>query len=345
MKRLRDHGVYIGCFPVGPLNRISDVKGFKVGHYTIDETQPSRVLTGVTVIEVEEVFEKPPYAASHVLNGFGKPLGLVQIEELGIVETPIALTNTLSAGAVHEGIVRHILNKHPEVNTVNPVVFECNDSRLNDISSLAIKPEDVMSALNNAGRDFELGSIGAGAGMVSFGFKSGIGSASRIVDEKDLSFTIGALVLSNYGRRSDFFRDPLEDRIPDANAEQLGSIVIIVAVDLPLVPHQLKRIARHAAFVLGEIGTPGYYGSGDFILTLSTLRAERENSNVVSGFLEPSPAAISAMFRGVNDAVLEAILDSMVCSEGVSGYKTTAEALPLDLLLSKTKRGGARPPR
>lgn len=334
MKRLREYAISIGSSPPGSLNRLSDVSGFKVGHFTIDEIEPTRVLTGITVIDIEDVIERPVYAASYTMNGFGKPFGLSQLEELGVVETPIALTNTLSVGAVHEGIVSSVAKIRPGVTTLNPIIFECNDSKLNDISALAIKPHHVLTALENTSSEFQLGSVGAGAGMTSFGFKSGIGSSSRIVSAESLDFTVGVLVLSNYGRKEDLFRNPVEapSILPEDGD---GSIVIIVAIDLPLVPFQLKRIARHAVLALGEMGTAGYHGSGDFVLVTSTLRADPEVSTLDKVFLELPAPVYNMIYRATNDAVMESILDSMLCSPATKGHKTSVDALRIEDLWHK----------
>ena len=334
MKRLREYAINIGSFPPGSLNKLSDVPGFRVGHFTLDETEPSQVLTGVTVIDIEDIIEKPLYASSYTMNGFGKPLGLSQLEELGVIETPVALTNTLSVGAVHEGIVRSVVKIRPDITTLNPVVLECNDSRLNNISALAIKPHHFLTALENTSSDFQLGSVGAGAGMISFGFKSGIGSSSRVVNTDDLNFTIGVLVLSNYGRKDDLFRSPFT-ALPGLPEDGEGSIVILVAIDLPLVPFQLKRIARHVVLALGEMGTAGYHGSGDFVLVISTLRADQGRSTVKKPFLELPAPIFNMIYRATNDAVIESVLDSMLCSPATKGYRMSVEALKIEDLWHK----------
>ena len=240
-KRLRDYGIVIGTGTPGPRNKITDVKGVTVGHCTVD-TQRSK--TGVTVIIpcADNPFSRKLTAAVCIQNGFGKSQGLAQIEELGTLETPIALTNTLNVGIVHDAMVDYMLKVGEQdgisITSVNPVVGECNDSVLNDISLRAVKKTDVMEAIKCAGEDFEEGDVGAGKGTVCFGLKGGIGSASRVIVPGDKSYTIGALVQSNFGVAKNLVinHKPVGRELVDIEsaAEDRGSIMMIIATDLPV---------------------------------------------------------------------------------------------------------------
>ena len=205
--RIKDFGIKIGSFPSGEHNNIADVKGVTVGHCTIDD---ERHKTGVTVIlpRPENIFQNKLIASSYVLNGFGKTTGLLQIQELGTLESPIALTNTLNVGLVQDAIVDYMVNRCQNENVVlksfNPVIGECNDSSLNDICERAVQREHVYKAIENATEDFEQGDVGAGKGTICFGFKGGIGSASRQIELDGKAYTIGVLVQSNFGKTSDF---------------------------------------------------------------------------------------------------------------------------------------------
>ena len=205
-KRIRDHGVVIGEYPTGPLNKISDVPGVLVGHATLDD---ERHKTGVSVIlpGPENPFLRKPVAAAFVLNGFGKTLGLVQIQELGTIETPIALTNTLNVGRIHDAMVGYMIDRCQRdgvrLTSVNPVVCECNDAGLNDIQRRDLGPEHLLRAIDDARADFAEGDVGCGKGMVCHSLKGGVGSASRQLEIDGRLYTIGVLVQSNHGSLKD----------------------------------------------------------------------------------------------------------------------------------------------
>ena len=240
-KRIRDYGIIIGRHETGPLNKLTDVPGVTVGHCTVDTEEHK---TGVTVILPcrDNMFEKKLTAAAFVHNGFGKTAGTLQIEELGTLETPIALTNTLNVGLVHDAMVDYMTercrNEGIEVKSLNPVVGECNDSNLNNIVGRAVTKEHVFEAIRTASSDFAEGDVGAGKGTVCFGMKGGIGSASRIVKTGGETFTVGVLVQSNFGSTRNFVLDgkPLGDilaaRIEDIKKDE-GSIMMVVGTDLP----------------------------------------------------------------------------------------------------------------
>ena len=206
-KTIEDYGIKIGELPKGKLNKITDVKGLKVGHCTIDNDENKTCVTVILPIE-ENIYLNKLVAATYVLNGYGKTIGLVQIDELGSLESIIALTNTLNVGLVHDAVVDYMIElckkDNVELKTINPLICECNDSYLNNIQIRAVKKEHVYKAIENACIDFDQGDIGAGKGMSCHQLKGGIGTASRIITIDGQSFTLGVLVLSNHGRLKDF---------------------------------------------------------------------------------------------------------------------------------------------
>ena len=232
----------------GYRNKITDVKGVRVGHKTI---AAGNVQTGVTVILPTEgdIFREKLTASCHVINGFGKTGGLIQLEELGVLESPIALTNTLCVGTVQQALVRYMLQDHPEIGTtsgtVNVVVGECNDGYLNDIRACSIQESNVYEAIADAGKDFALGAVGAGRGMSCFEMKGGIGSASRVLELNGEEYTVGLLVLSNFGLKNDYIKENVS--FHDSVKEQVeqGSIIIILATDIPMSDRQLTVSYTH----------------------------------------------------------------------------------------------------
>ena len=272
-----------GTLPRGPKNKISDVAGVTVGHATV---LGERTRTGVTVVlpGTDNVFLNKRIAAAYVHNGFGKTLGTVQMQELGTLETPIALTNTLNVGLVHDALVGYTLDRCAADGTpcfsVNPVVGECNDCTLNDIARRAVHAEHVRSAIETASADFAEGDIGAGAGTLCYGFKGGIGSASRQIEIDGERFTVGALVQSNFGRTADLVIDGRRvgeeillrmAQAPFTPAQvDKGSIITVIATDLPVSSRQLYRILRRAGVGLAQTGSFMGHGSGEVMLGFST---------------------------------------------------------------------------
>ena len=251
MTTIRDFGLIPGILPTGAWNAITDVAGVAVGHRTIRE---DGVNTGVTAILPHggNLFAAKSRAAVEVFNGFGKSAGLIQVEELGTVETPILLTNTFGGGACLNALIRRALAENPEIGrttgTVNPVVFECNDGVLSDIRAMAVTEADAEAALAAAATGPVVqGAVGAGVGMTAFGFKGGIGTASRRLELGGERFHLGALVLANFGKAGDLVLP--DGRRPDprglAEAER-GSVIVVLATDLPLSDRQLKRVVRRA---------------------------------------------------------------------------------------------------
>lgn len=320
----------VGDLPRGAKNTICDVPGVKVGHVTLAD---GPVQTGVTALTVHD--ENPFYlrarAAAHVFNGFGKSVGLVQVDELGQLETPILLSNTLSVGAVSEGLVRHMLSCTPEIGgdagTVNPVVFECNDGFLNDIRGLHVRPEHALEALAAVSDDFAQGAVGAGRGMSCYGLKGGIGSASRQVRLGKQTYHLGVLVLSNMGRLPDFVfaGKPLGELAQDARnaadaGPEKGSIIMIVGTDLPLSERQLARVARRTAVGLTRTGSFLGHSSGDIALAFTTADMVDMNSRKRTHTVEQmDERRIDRVFRATAEATEEAILNSMLQAERVVG--------------------------
>ncbi|MFZ3598712.1 P1 family peptidase [Streptomyces sp. BH104] len=348
--RPRDLGIAPGTLPPGPANSLTDVRGVRVGHLTLhhdDGPQPAR--TGVTVVvpAADSVFRHKPAAGLEVVNGFGKAAGLSQIDELGVLETPLALTNTLGVGAAFEGLARHALQGHPEIGvstgTVNPVVFECNDGWLNDIRGLLVRPGHVLDALASASEGpVAEGAVGAGTGMVSFGWKAGIGSNSRMVDAGDGSrFTVGVLVLANFGRAADLtvLGAPVGRHLtPESAAQQAefargaGSCVVLIATDAPADARQLRRIAKRGSVGLARTGSIIQHGSGEYALAWSTTH---RTPHVPSGPVRTSPALsedgplMDLMFRAVAEATEESVLGSLFAAHAVTGVRGHhAPALP-----------------
>ncbi len=326
-KRFREYGLSFGKLEPALRNLISDVPGVKVGHLTLACDSPTVIRTGITAIVIEQVYERPLPAACSVLNGFGKSLGLMQIEELGEIETPIILTNTLSVGYAFQGLVEYML-KIRKFRTLNPVVCECNDGFLNDILYPAVKPSDVARTIESAREDFELGSVGAGTGMVSFGFKGGIGSSSRkLID----SYTMGALVLANFGAFEDLTilgrkaSDYVKSGIRKSSD---GSIIIIIATDMPLDSRQLKRVARHAFLALGMLGSAGYHGSGDVCIAFSTQK----------GFVDENREIFDMLFKAAVECTYEAICDALFCAETMTGLMGIVQAMPVEWVVESGRR-------
>ncbi len=312
----------LGTMPKGGKNLITDVPGVKVGHCTL---QNGSVQTGVTSILPHggNCFREKCPAAAHVINGFGKSAGLVQVQELGTLETPILLTNTLSVGTAMTALVRRMLAENPDIGvttgTVNPVVMECNDGHLSDIRGLHIAEEHAFAALDAADADFEEGAVGAGTGMCCYGLKGGIGSASRLVTLDGKTYVLGALVLSNFGALGDLMiaGEPIgrEIRAKQAAEQQpdRGSIIAVLATDLPLSHRQLSRIARRAQNGIARTGTITGNGSGEIVLAFSTANRvphDPESPTLAVEILHED--YMDHAFRAAVEAVEESIVSSLL---------------------------------
>ena len=303
----------IGRMPHGPRNQLSDVPGVTVGHATIDR---SRSHTGVTVVlpHGENPFTHPVTAATCVFNGFGKTLGLVQVDELGTIETPIALTNTLNVGKVHDALVSWMLRRCEAdgipLRSVNPVVCECNDGGINDIPLRPVGEAEVFAAIESAGADFAEGSVGAGRGTVCYGMKGGIGSSSRLIELDGETFTLGVLVQSNYGASADFRATALPEGLAECDK---GSIIMILATDLPLTARQLKRVLRRCSVGMARLGSYIGHGSGEVAVGFTTAPRERRGHFDTLRSLREED--MNLPFRAAGEATEEAILKSMLLSD------------------------------
>mgnify|MGYP000969585939 FL=1 len=330
-KRIEDYGVSIGELPKGRLNKITDVKGVRVGHCTID-TEESK--TGVTVIlpMEENIYMNKLVAASYVLNGFGKTTGLVQIDELGTLESIIALTNTLNVGLVYDAVVDYMIEEcnkeNVELETFNPVICECNDSYLNNIQLRAVKNNHVYRAIEDVKIDFEEGDIGAGKGMSCHQLKGGIGSASRVINLDGEDYTLGILVLSNYGLLKNLTIDG--EKIGKKISKELevkaqadkGSIISIIATDIPLSSRQLKRISKRTAVGLARVGSYFSHGSGEVTIAFSTANIiKHDEKEDIAHIKILNENRINLIFRAVAECEEEAILNSMITSNKVEGIK------------------------
>ncbi|QAT50052.1 S58 family peptidase [Caproiciproducens sp. NJN-50] len=314
--------------PRGKRNLITDVPGVAVGHVTLNRGNEK---TGVTAIlpQPDHLFSQKLPAASQVINGFGKSIGLVQIDELGTLETPILLTNTFAVGTAGTALVRYMLGQNPDIGdttgTVNPVVLECNDGYLNDIRAMPVLEQHALEALQNAGSGFEEGAVGAGTGMRCYGLKGGIGSSSRLIAlNNGKTYTLGCLVLSNFGVMRDLTiggdavgrRLSRERKLP----EEKGSIIVVLATDLPLSDRQLKRICRRASVGITRTGSFIGNGSGEIAVAFSTANrvAHYEKRDIVP-VTQLSENRINDIFRMTASVVEESILSSLVHAKTTEG--------------------------
>ncbi len=370
---LRDLGIIIGQYEPGKWNAITDVTGVKVGHVTIHkgtgDLQPGQgpVRTGVTVvIPREDVWHRKVPAGSYILNGTGEMTGLAWIAESGFLEYPIALTNTLNVPRVADGVMSWMIKHNPDIgirdDTLTPVIAECDDSRLNDSQGRHVSPEDVVTALEEAtGGPVGEGSVGAGTGMVSYQFKGGIGTASRVLPSDKGGYVVGVLVNANHGRRQELQMDGVPvgrlfnrvaKKFQDKNRlsslstksqkdslkkrEDSGSIIIIIATDAPIDARQLERLSRRAMIGLARTGSISHHGSGDFALAFST-------GNVIPHYPQEAiymmrhlaDTHLNPLFQATVEATEEAILNALLQATTVTGRDgRTFEAIPIDILRS-----------
>ena len=336
-KRARDVGVEIGLFKTGKWNAITDIKGVEVGHETI--IRGDNIRTGVTIIKPHagDLFNEKVMAAVHVINGFGKAIGFTQVNELGTIETPIALTNTLNVFLVGDAIVEYMISNNPKIRSVNPVVGETNDSRLNDIQGRHVKKQHVFAAINKANTGpVKEGSVGAGTGTRALGFKGGIGTSSRILPQDLGGYSVGVLVQSNFGSSlvingapvgRELHKSAFSSTIPYDNDE--GSCMIVIATDAPLSNRNLKRIAKRAVIGMGKVGGLASNGSGDYVIAFSTFSAvSRQNMTITR--TEINNNAMNSLFMATVEATEEAILNSLFMAETVSSKYGTANELPIE---------------
>ncbi|ATP41156.1 aminopeptidase [Solibacillus sp. R5-41] len=335
--KVSEYGIKIGQLKPGNKNCITDVAGVKVGHVTLDHPINENgdvACTGVTAILPHggNLFRQKVTAASYVLNGFGKTTGLVQVNELGVIESPIMLTNTFGVPAVTQGTLNYLLSQNEEIGlttgTVNIVVGECNDSYLNSIRHCPVTPEHAMEAIKCAMEETaEEGAVGAGKGMICFGYKGGIGSSSRVValEDSSESYTIGCLVLSNFGTSSEFLKEHYKKNSTQENstiAPTDGSIMIVLATDAPLSSRQLKRVIKRCGIGLGRTGSHFSNGSGDIVIGFTTAHeiphqiAEHIESRVQ---IREDHPIMNQLFTAAAEATEEAIINSLAQAKTTIG--------------------------
>jgi D-aminopeptidase len=361
-KRAREYGVTIGWRPTGALNAITDVAGVRVGQATvIREGGPDgsgSVRTGVTAIFPGDglPWHERVYAGTHILNGYGELIGINQIQEWGLLQSPIVLTSSLAIGKAYDATVKWITGQDPETaeDAPMPVVTECDDSFLSDVLEYPLSDDDVFGALDAAARGpVEEGCVGAGTGMQCFDFKGGIGTSSRVLPPDRGGYTVGALVLTNFGDRAELRIDgvqvglELTDLMPENHSE--GSCIAVIATDAPMLPHQVRRLAARAGLGLARTGSTAGNGSGEQMLAFSTgnvLAVDSTEPSVdvralLDGPGDRSPAVFSPLFAATVEAVEEAVVNALFMSATTRGRDgNVLHALPIDRTLELLERHG-----
>ena len=343
--RPRDMGLEIGLFKTGEWNAITDVSGVQVGHKTL--IQGDSVRTGVTIIKPHSgnLFKDKVMGAVYVTNGFGKAIGFTQVAELGTIETPIGLTNTLNIFLVANAIVDYMIEENPTIRSVNPVVGETNDSGLNDIQGRHVQRKHVFSAIHNAKSGPVLeGSVGAGTGTRTLGFKGGIGTASRVLPEESGGYTVGVLVQTNFGGSlmingapvgRELKKSPFSSSIPYDEDE--GSCMIIIATNAPLSNRNLKRMAKRVDHAFGRVGAYSSNGSGDYVIIFSTAKGIDNDGKTIKRE-EMKNRYMNGLFSGTVEATEEAIINSLFMAETVSSRYGSMESLPVDKTMKILKK-------
>lgn len=355
--RIRDLGVAPGIFSPGSANAITDVGPVQVGHKTLIEG--NHVRTGVTAILPHDgdLFAEKVPAAAYVGNGFGKASGFLQIQELGTIETPIILTNTLDVGTAVDAVVRWTLEQpgHDDVYSVNAVVGETNDGYLNDIRGQHVSENDVVAAIEDAaGGTVPEGSVGAGTGTSALGWKGGIGTSSRVLPKADGRYTVGALVQANYGGilridgvhvgerlgRHDFQSGTDSSETGAGTDRNEGSCMIVLATNAPVSPRNLERMAKRAMLGLARTGSYSSNGSGDFVIAFSTKNRRSGTATPRTDTVVPN-GRMSPLFLATVEAVEEAVYNALTSATTVKGYENhVQEALPLDRLQLLLRKAG-----
>ena len=357
--RARELGIPLEGTP-GPLDAITDVRGVEVGHTTLIYGAGKLVVgsgpvrTGVTVIHPRgKSSSDPVFGAWFTLNGNGEMTGTTWLQESGILEGPVAITNTHSVGVVRDAILQWQV-KRPGLQPWGlPVVAETWDGRLNDINGFHVKPEHVLVALDSASSGpVQEGNVGGGTGMVCHGFKGGIGTASRKLSEGAGAYTVGVLVQCNYGLRADLriAGVPVGREIPDLlpgpapagpNDQEMGSIIVVVATDAPLLPHQLKRIATRVAIGVGRMGGYGGNSSGDIFVAFSTANARAYGDTGIARVEMVPNARMNPLFYATAQATEEAIINALLGADTMTGIDNTrVHALPVDRLRAAMAKYG-----
>jgi D-aminopeptidase len=338
-KRLRQLGYAVGRFPTGERNALVDVPGVLVGHATLAD---GAARTGVTAIlpHSGNLYAEKVLGACHAINAYGKPVGLSQLEEMGTIESPILITGTLSVGPVWEGGLRHLLLQNPEAardrDTINVIVAECFDGWLSDARALAVRQEHALEAIASArGDEAREGAVGAGTGTTCFGFKSGVGTSSRLVEDR----LLGCLVVSNFGARRDLHMlTGCADGTDGAGGPpgDGGSIVIVLATNAPLSERQLRRLAVRASLGLGRAGSFASNASGEYAIAFSTAHRiphRVDDAHHAFRFLRDDSLAVRQLFEAAGEVVHESVLGSLCCADGTDGRDGhRANAFPYELL-------------
>jgi len=351
-KRARDYGIEIGILKTGKLNSITDVEGVMVGHTTL--IKKDHIRTGVTAIlpHSGNIFQMKVPAAIYLGNGFGKLAGYSQVKELGNIETPIVLTNTLSVPTASNALISYTLQQKGNENiySVNPVVGETNDGWLNDIRGRHVKEEHVLAAIKNAkGGKVAEGNVGAGTGTSCFNYKGGIGTSSRVIPKKHGGYTVGVLVQSNFGGVLQINGVPIAkemDSYPkNFKYDVDGSCMIVVMTDAPLVSRNLERLAKRAMMGLAKTGGIASNGSGDYVIAVSTARENlipHQNSTLLLETKELKNEALTPLFLAVIEATEEAIINSLFAANNLTGVKNhQRESIPTTEILSIMKKYNA----
>jgi D-aminopeptidase len=344
--RAADIGIDVGTMPKGLLNSITDVSGVLVGHKTL--IREDNIRTGVTAVIPHEgnIFKQKVPAAIYVFNGFGKLAGFTQVEELGNIETPIILTNTLSIGDAVKATVKYIISKegNTDLRSVNAVVGETNDGYLNDIRGMHVTEQDVIDAIKTAKSGIiEEGSAGAGTGTVAFGLKGGIGTSSRLAAIGSKTFTVGVLVQTNFGRELIINGIPYtrEVKYEEADRQEDGSCMIVIATDAPLSSLNLKRLAKRSVIGMGRTTTVMSNGSGDYAIAFSTAyKIPHEPVNQINEipFLIDN-SAMSTLFQAVEEATQEAIYNSLFSAATTTGFSgRTVESISIEKVKKLLKK-------
>jgi len=357
--RARDFGVVIGRHTPGPANSITDVTGVRVGHATVVRDEPAIARTGVTAIwpHAGEPWRERVYAGTAILNGYGELIGINQINEWGLLHSPVVITSSLAIGLGYDATARWIAARDPgqgRSDVFMPVVTECDDSFLNDAPSFPLDAADVVAALEGASSGLVAeGCVGAGTGMQCFDFKGGIGTASRVLPADEGAYTVGSLVCTNFGDRRDLtiagvpVGRELDDLMPEGHAE--GSCVVVLATNAPMLPHQLRRLALRSAMGLVRCGSIGANGSGELMLAFSTAqtvpRSAPDSTIQVRALLdgafwhEPSP--FDPLFAAAIEATEEAVVNALFVAETTVGRDgNVLHALPVDRTLEIVGRAG-----
>lgn len=335
---IRQHGFVPGFLPVGANNSITDVAGVTVGHIT--KIEGDSIRTGLTLIDpgVPNLFRNKVPAAITIGNGFGKLTGISQVEELGTIETPIVLTNTLAVGKVMRGVVDLVMKNTPdlgEAETINAVVGETNDGILSDVHADVLDGMDVIEAYKKRTKEVEMGNVGAGTGTRAFSWKGGIGTSSRVVTQNKKQYTLGALVQTNFGGSLNIMGVPVGEQLGKNDYNFLkktpdGSCMIVIATDAPFDARQLKRIARRGLLGMVRTGSVMSQGSGDYCIAFSTAPTSIKKID---------DSEITPFFLAAVEVVEESIYNALFAAEAMKGRKgNTLEALPKEVVLNMLKK-------